>query len=661
MNTTKTTTESIRNELNNLANQINYHEKLYRAGNPEISDSAFDDLWDKYDELANTINLPIGERINNAPGTNLSDGFQRVKHRTPMLSLEKISPNQKNSKGQPTPPLEQLTNWHNRRKLDLKTDPDTSLPIIVEPKIDGISISALYTNGKLERVLSRGDGKQGDNITSLILISNAVPKQLNIENGTIEIRGELFWPTNTFNSHNKRRIADGKEPFANPRNACAGMMKNKLTNNIKIKLKSKLKEKEDFDELKNAGLSSIFYQITWHENITIPTLQSQLLDWLKEHGANTCPNTCLTTSTEEAINFCTEFAKQRELLPYEIDGMVIKLNELNKYYQLKGTDHHPHWAIAYKFPPTRITTTITDITTQIGKSGRLTPVATLNPVLLSGSTVTRASLHNFPELVRKDIRIGDTAYIEKAGEIIPQIVGIDLTKRPESTTPFSPPTHCPSCQEPIQYQDILTFCRNKNCPHQTREKLTHFASRHAMAIDGFGEEIMTQLVDILKISTPDQLFQLTQNKLEQLPFIGTKNSERKHATKLLNALQSAKGHGLAKILHGLAIQHVGASLANDIANHFKSANNLIEFAIRYKNGDNDAIELVAPKTGYGAIKGMSKKTADDVFSEIASDRTQRIFDGLLNAGVNLNAEPIEYTPTKKTKPPPKKNQVDLWS
>jgi DNA ligase (NAD+) len=611
-----TDTSGSRAELDELAQQIAYHEKAYRAGAPEIPDAAFDDLFDQYQQLADALGVSMDERLDRTPGADHTEGFAQVEHRSPMLSLEKLSPNRRDSRGEPMPILEQLTTWYDRRRKDLGIQGGQDLPLLVEPKIDGISVSLLYLGGKLERAVTRGDGKKGDDITRQVKGACAVPGQLKGLRGSLEVRGELYWPVDAFEAHNQRLIKAGDKPLANPRNGCAGLMKRK-----------------EPEGLEQAGIRSFLYQVPWYEDLTMPPRQSEVLAWLAELGASVyLDEILLADDAMAAFAYCEQYRERRVQLPYDIDGMVIKLDELNRYDRLEGTGHHPHWAIAYKFPPERKATLLKGVTVQVGKTGKLTPVAELEPVLVAGTTVSRASLHNFPELERKDVRVGDTVLVEKAGEIIPQVVGVVLDERPKDAEPYIRPTGCPKCGADVVSEDIFIYCPNPACPDQVRERLRHFAGRSAMDIEGLGVSLVEQVIDKLEVISPDAIFRMKAEDLAALERMG-----KKSAANVVKSLEDAKSRGLAKVLVGLAIRHVGTTMAEDLANHFGSAEALLEFAQRYVDGDQDAIDRVAPEKGSGAIEGMARKTADSIFAELSSAPIRKVFDGLREAGVKLEA------------------------
>jgi DNA ligase (NAD+) len=600
-------------ELEQLAGQIRHHEAAYRAGAPEITDGAFDDLMERYRELAESLGLDAAERIDAQPGQDHTAGFETVEHRVPMLSLEKLSPNRRDSAGELMPIADQLAAWFRRRRKELEVE---EIPTIVEPKVDGISVSLLYADGVLRRAVTRGDGRKGDVITKQVVQLGTVPTKLRkLGKGEIEIRGELYWPLSEFARFNETL----DKPLINPRNGCAGMMKRK-----------------DPAGLEETGIRSFFYQVAWDDGVKLPPTQSEVLQWLADRGAEVYLDEVFQTFSEEAaLQYCDDYQARRGALDYDIDGMVIKLDDLRVYARLGATGHHPHWGIAYKFPPERKPTKLVDIEVSVGKSGKLTPVALLEPVFVSGTTVSRASLHNFVELERKDVRVGDTVWVEKAGEIIPQVVEVDKSKRKRGARRFVPPAACPTCGTAAVTEEIFVYCPNPACPDQVRERLRHFASRRAMDIDGMGEVLVDQVVDKLGVRSPDGLFRLEVDALAGLERMGEKSAERVKA-----GLEEAKGRGLERVLNGLAIRHVGETMAVDLAAYFKTADALLEFAARYEAEDEEAVETVAPAKSAerGAIEGLARKSADSIFHELHSPAVRTVFEGLADVGVSLRVE-----------------------
>jgi DNA ligase (NAD+) len=598
-------------ELEQLAKQIRHHEAAYRAGAPEITDGAFDDLVERYQELADSLGVDASERVDARPGEDHTAGFETVEHRVPMLSLEKLSPNRRDSAGEPMPLSEQLSAWFRRRRKELELE---ELPVIVEPKVDGISVSLLYEQGVLRRAVTRGDGRKGDVITKQVAQLGTVPTKLKrLGKGELEVRGELYWPLSEFARFN----ATLDKPLINPRNGCAGMMKRK-----------------DPAGLEATGIRSFFYQVAWNDGVKLPATQSETLSWLAKRGADVYSSEVFQTASEDAaLQYCEDYDARRRALDYDIDGMVIKLDDLGMYARLGATGHHPHWGIAYKFPPERKPTKLLDIQVSVGKSGKLTPVAILEPVFVSGTTVSRASLHNFVELERKDVRVGDTVLVEKAGEIIPQVVAVDKSKRKRGAKRFVPPDACPTCGTAAVSEEIFVYCPNPACPDQVRERLRHFASRRAMDIDGLGEVLVDQVVDKLGVRSPDDLFRLDVAALAGLERMGDKSAERVKA-----GLEEAKQRGLARVLNGLAIRHVGETMAEDLAAYFKTADALLAFARRYVAEDEEAVETVAPSKSSerGVVEGLARKSADSIFHELDSPAVRKVFEGLAEVGVSLS-------------------------
>ena len=610
-----------RAELSQLAEQVQYHEQAYRDGVPEITDSAFDEMVERYQELADQLGVPAAERLDAKPGADHAEGFQTVEHRVPMLSLEKLSPNRRDSKGEPMPLLEQLEGWYDRRLKELEIGKGGDLPLVIEPKVDGISVSLLFEKGEMVRAVSRGDGKKGDDITRQVHQARAVPLKLKgVRKGRIEIRGELYWPHAAFDAFNDGLERAGERKLINPRNGCAGLMKRK-----------------EPEGLEDAGIRSFLYQIPWLEDLTLPDTQYGILEWLAELGADVyLDEVHQAQDADDAFNYCEGYHGRREELDFDIDGMVIKLDEMRHYSKLGGTGHHPHWGIAYKFPPERKPTKLKKIIVSVGKSGKLTPVAELEPVFIAGTTVARASLHNFVELERKDIRVGDTVYVEKAGEIIPQVVEVKKDARPSGTRTFPRPEACPVCDTAAVTEEIFIYCPNPSCPEQRSQRLKHFASRGAMDIDGLGSVLVEQVVEHLDVRSPDDLFRMASADLAGLERMGKKSADN-----VIRGLEQAKSRGLARVLTGLAIRHVGERMAEDLAGHFGDADTLLEFAARYCDGDEKAIDTVAPEKGSGAIEGLARKTADSIFAELNSPAMRKVFAGLAEVGVDLKAIKVE--------------------
>jgi DNA ligase (NAD+) len=603
-------------ELEELDAQIRYHEALYREGKPEVTDAVFDDLVDRYTELADALGVSDGQRPDKKPGDDHTEGFAQVEHLVPMLSLEKLTPNRRDSKGVSVPMNEQLGQWVERRRRELELVESAGLSMVVEPKIDGISVSLLYESGKLRRAVTRGDGRKGDDITKQIQQARAVPLQLKAAGGKLEVRGELYWPRPDFDRYNEQLREAGHETIANPRNGCAGIVKRK-----------------ELAGLENVGIRSFLYAVPWAENIKLPDTQSGVLHWLADNGAPVYTDMiALAGTAAEAIAACEAFGERRAGLIFDTDGMVIKIDELKYYGILGATGHHPHWGIAYKFPPERKQTQVLGVELGVGKSGKITPVAVLSPVFVAGTTVSRASLHNFVEVARKDVRIGDSVIVEKAGDIIPQIVEVLKDLRPDDAREITRPERCPACAAEVVVEEIFVHCPNPACPAQRRERLVHFAGRRQMAIDGLGESLIDQLIDKRNLARPDELFELNVEQLSELERMGKKSAQN-----VVKSLAEARSRGLAKVLNALAIRHVGETTSQALAEYFGSAEALLEFAARYTEGDAAAVAVVAPDSGTGAIEGLGRKTADVVFAELDSEPMRKVFEGLARSGVKLDS------------------------
>jgi DNA ligase (NAD+) len=605
-----------RHALLELEDQLRRHDQRYYAeAAPEISDADYDELRARYDALADELGWSETERYTASVGDDHSAGFTTVEHRIPMLSLEKLTHHRHDS------PRDQLCHWYRTTlRPPLGLAEGAPLPLVVEPKVDGISVSLIYRAGRLVRAATRGDGRRGDDITAQVMAAGCVPPRLvGVNRGELEIRGEIYLPRSAFRRLNSLLTADGGSPLVNPRNGCAGLMKRK-----------------DPAGLVDAGIRSFLYQVPWVVDLTLPATQRAVLAWLAECGAAVYVDEVGSCADDtEAWEYCQAFAARRTGLDYDIDGMVIKVDDLAHHARLGATSHHPRWGIAYKFPPERKATRLRDIVVQVGKSGKLTPVAELEPVFLAGTTVSRASLHNFCELARKDLRIGDQVLVEKAGEIIPQVVGVVRERRPPGAVPFTMPTTCPTCGATVVVEEVLVYCPNPACPDQQRDRTVHFASRQAMDIEGCGPAVVDQLYSARLIARSADLFRLVRDQLLTLDLF-----QDQRADNLLDAIDRARGRGLARVLNGLAIRHLGERMAEELATHFEDHDRLLAFAARYAAGDPTAITEVVPPHINGPITGLARKTADAIFSALDSPTIRAEFAILADGGVDLTAQRV---------------------
>lgn len=576
-----------------LESQLKQHDYNYWILNqPTITDPEYDLLYQNYINLCNDNNIPDDERYTtNLMDTHI-DGFTRVKHKSPMLSLNKAFT------------LDELTNFYNKYKtqLNLKT-----MGLVVEPKIDGISVSFLYNHGTFIKAVSRGNGKEGDTITNQVKATGCIPIKLNdgYNTGTLEVRGEIYLPKKAFDELNQ----DNEIKKANPRNACAGLMRQKNIENIK-----------------NKGINCYIYEIRMNHDIEVPDTQYSRLRWLQKAGFNVSGYSFLIkTGIDDAYEKCQFFQQKRKDLDFEIDGVVIKINNI-KHYQLLGlTSHHPKWAIAYKFPPDQLSTVINNITIDVGKTGKITPVAILEPIQLAGTMVSKASLHNFEEIERKDIRINDHVIIEKGGDIIPKVVSVLIDKRPKNSVKYQIPDKCPDCDTILLKDKALHYCQNILCPRQLRNKLVHFSSRDAMNIKGLGEALVDLLITKLGIKSPVDIYSITKEQLLTLPRIGEKT-----ANNLLNAIHNSKDHNFADVLYSLTLKLVGRKLADDLADNF-TYQELIDISDQFKTDKkNEAIKKLIK------IDGIAHHTANVVLTQLSCDRIRNLLNDLKNIGIKFD-------------------------
>ena len=557
-------------KIQQLSQQLNRHSRLYyQDAAPEISDSEFDNLLDQLKKLeAANPDLIASDSPTQRVGGAPLDGFEQRQHLVPMLSIEDIhelkddelkelqqaSPNATRSHN--------LTHWFERFHRNLG---HSKVALAVEPKIDGVAVSVVYKNGVLDYAVTRGDGATGDDITQNIKTIKTIPLRLP-ENAPelFEVRGEVFIPDAEFDKLNEQRIADDEQAFVNPRNATAGTLK---------QLDSKL--------VATRPLNCIFHSYGQVDNPPYATLL-EFQTVLKEYGLPGTHWFKTPSSMDDLMDCIAQLDKDRHSFPYATDGAVIKVNDLALHTQLGATSKFPKWACAYKFRPEQMETILRDITIQVGRTGVLTPVAELDPVFVSGSTVSRATLHNEDEIQRKDIRLGDTVVIEKAGEIIPSVVKVITEKRTVSSKPFDFFNYvngkCPSCESVIIKEEGFAAwkCINFTCPAQAVTKITHFASRKALDIDGLGESVAIKLIEYKLIQTPLDLFKLSHETLADLqldPAKKSDGSESKHrrlgekrAQTLINSLEKSKTEQpLAKWIYSLGIPQVGESASKELS------------------------------------------------------------------------------------------------
>lgn len=525
-----------------LRRLIAHHDRLYyEEAAPEISDRDYDALLR---ELRDLEEAQPGLRTPDSPtqrvGGKPLEGFRPVRHRVPMQSLDN------------TYSLAEADSFLARVE---KLLPGIPLRWVIEPKIDGVALSLTYRDGLFELASTRGDGVTGDDISQNIRTLRTIP--LRLEGAVprlLEIRGEAYLPKKKFAALNLEREKNGEPLFANPRNAAAGSLK--LLDPALVAPR---------------GLRAVFYGLGDVEGHGAPTSQADLIRWLQSLGLPVVPQFWEASTTHEIHAAIEALGKIRHDFPFETDGAVLKLDDFSRRNQTGSTSRFPRWAMAFKYEPERARTRLHAITVQVGRTGVLTPVAELDPVFVSGSTVARATLHNEEEITRKDIRVGDHVFVEKAGEVIPAIVGVDTAARTGQEKKFSMPTLCPSCNTPVFRDPDLTAvrCLNPDCPAQIRRRLGHFASRGAMDIEGLGEAAVDQLVTAGLVTALPDIFALKDDQVAALDRMG-----KKSAANLLAAIAGCKKQPLWRLLFGLGILHVGAAAARKLAAKFHTLDQL---------------------------------------------------------------------------------------
>ncbi|ENH95728.1 NAD-dependent DNA ligase LigA [Gracilibacillus halophilus YIM-C55.5] len=569
--------QALREELN----QYNY--EYHVLDNPSVSDFEYDQKMKELQEIEKSYpSLVTPDSPSQRVGGEPLDAFEKVNHRVPMLSLGNGFNEQ------------DLRDFDRRVREGLNK---THVDYVCELKIDGLAVSLQYEDGVFVQGATRGDGTTGEDITSNLRTVRSIPLKIQDTN-PIEVRGEAFMPQEAFVSLNQAREENGDEPFANPRNAAAGSLR---------QLDPKIAAKRQLD--------IFLYAVGEWESGTLTT-HSERLNYLENLGFKTNPEWRKCEGIDEVIEYVDKWVEQRANLSYDIDGIVIKVDDLDAQEQLGFTAKSPRWAIAYKFPAEEAVTKLTDIELSVGRTGVVTPTAILDSVKVAGTTVQRASLHNEDLIHEKDIRIGDTVVIKKAGDIIPEVVRVVEDTRSEEQVPFSMPNECPSCGSELVRleEEVALRCINPSCPAQLKEGLIHFVSRPAMNIDGLGEKVIQQLFREELIATIADLYRLDREELLQLERMGEKS-----VTNLLGAIEQSKENSLERLLFGLGIRYVGSKAATTLAAHFETMENLQQASFE---------DLLA-------IDEIGEKMADSIVRYFADERVSELLDELRALGLNL--------------------------
>ena len=564
---------------------IKWGREYYEQDNPSVEDYVYDRAYQRLVELEQRFpELKTSDSPTQHVGGGPTSELTKVTHEIPMLSMGDVFS------------IDELMDFNQRQQDngDVSVTPEYNL----ELKIDGLSLSLVYENGRLVQGSTRGNGNIGEDVTANVMTIKSIPHQLP-EPLSLEFRGECYMPKESFVKLNQEREAAGLSVFANPRNAAAGSLR---------QLDPQVTARRD--------LATFMYYVPEYQKLGVRT-QAAALDRMRELGFSVNPHNRVVHNRQEITDYIEEYTAQRDQLSYGIDGIVEKVNDLDTENALGNTVKVPRWEIAYKFPPEEQATVVRDIVWTVGRTGNVTPTAVMDPVQLAGTTVSRASLHNPDYLREKDIRLGDTVYLHKAGDIIPEISRVDLKNRPADSQPYQVPTTCPVCGSDLVHLDdeVALRCVNPMCPAQIKEGLAHFASRNAMNIDGLGPKIIQQLWDKELVHDVADLYSLTHDQLLTLDKFGDKS-----AANLLTSIANSRNNSVERLLFGLGIRHVGAKAAWVIMEHFQNLDRL----------------LTASADEVAAVDGIGPTIGDSVQTYFANEQVKKLVDELRAVGVNFD-------------------------
>ena len=609
--------DKAKKELKKLYSEVKKHDDYYYTDHsPKILDSEYDELRRSILNLEKkfpSLVLPNSPSLN--IGADPSEKFDKVKHSLPMLSIQ----NAKNR--------EEVISWNDGIKNFLRIGDDTTISYVAEPKIDGLSASLLYEDGVLKVGATRGNGQLGEDVTENIKTIKGVPLNIDKKKApkVLEIRGEVYMSHDNFYLLNKIQEEQGKEPFKNPRNAAAGSLK-------------------QLDPNETSKRSLEFFAYAWGVSSSLPyNNHYELMHFFKDLGFPINENFGVFETIDELIVFYNDILEKRPDLGYDIDGIVYKINRLDWRERLQSTEHHPRWAIAHKFPAERAVTKIIDVEVQVGRTGVLTPVARLHPVTIGGALISNASLHNFEEVKRKDIRIGDTVWVQRAGDVIPQVISVIKEKRSENIKIIKSPSECPICGSSAEKEVISSGNLEKeekyircmgglNCSAQAIERIKHFSSKNAFDIEGLGQKQIDDYFFEKIIKSPVDIFYLERRFRENPPLFwrytsgpsGKIGTIKDSALKLFKSIQSKKEVELDRFLFSLGIRHLGLSTASLIADHYKS----IEKMLDTFSSDNSQI-----LDDLQSLDGVGKKVAISIIDFFLNDKSRNLIYDLIDAGV----------------------------
>ena len=583
-----------------------HNERYYVLDSPEVTDAEFDALLRELRDLeAAHPELRDAESPTERVGGRAAEGFEHATHLAPMLSLENAYGN------------DELRDWHARVCRGLDVALDAPIGYVAELKIDGVGLALTYERGTLIRGVTRGDGVVGETVTQNVHVIKEIPRAIAGAAGIprMEIRGEVYFPTDVFQRMNAARERDGLPLFANPRNTAAGALRTL-----------------DAEAVSKRGLKAFTYQVIVPPGATPPRpTHSGMLTQLTEWGCPVEPHWSKCDGIEALLAHCERWRDERRTLPFETDGVVIKLDDLALREQLGQTAKFPRWAVAFKFPAEQATTRLLRIDVNVGRTGAVTPYAVLEPVRLGGTTISMATLHNEQEIARRDLREGDMVRIEKGGEIIPKVLGPLLESRPPDAPTWQMPTICKFCQSQLVKPEgeVMWRCENVSCAARIRRGLEHFAGRRAMNIEGLGESLVDQLVTTNLVRDYADLYHLTAEQLAALPRMG-----KKSAANLLAEIDRSRRNELWRLLHAVGIRHVGEGGARALARGFHSAANLRQATVKALEGVRDVGPVVA-------------RSVRSFFDE---PRNSELFDRLAAAGVRMEDEPSGESPLPTSQP-----------
>ena len=607
-------------KLNSLYEQIIEHNKKYHQdNNPSISDAEYDELVREAIEIEKEF--PEFKQTNSPTdlvGSAPLDGFAKIQHKIPMLSIQ----NAKN--------IDEVNNWVDGLKNFLLLEDKEEIEFIAEPKIDGLSATLIYDKGELILGATRGDGAFGEDVTDNLRTIIDIPKSLNknLAPDRLEVRGEVYITHDEFNDLNEKQKKDGKDIFKNPRNAAAGSLK-------------------QLDPKETSKRPLRFFAFSWgvfsDNNFN---LHSDIMNYFNDLGLITNPESSTHMSVNSLEKYYNNLLDKRMDLGYDIDGIVYKLNRIDWRERLQSTGHHPRWAIAHKFPAEKAISEIIDVQIQVGRTGVLTPVARLKPVNIGGALVSNASLHNYEDIKKKDIRIGDTVWVQRAGDVIPQVIEVIKSKRKKENKEIKVPKNCPVCNSDA-YREILT--ENKGaityekyirctggftCSSQAKERLKHFVSKEGFDIDGLGDKQINDYFDMGIIKDPTDIFSLEQTYRKNPPQIwvyssGSKskiNTIKDSAIKLFKAIDDKKNINFDRFIYSLGIRHLGSSTASLLASHFISFNNMVSVFKLHKLDEIDEVR---------SLDGIGDKVVNALIDFFQNRETLNLVNELIKMGVTI--------------------------